>query len=93
MAHHTVLVISSSTPITTAVPADRGEVEPPASNQRAIEAVLSSVGMRMLVISDLHLGERRQRDVLTRRPPLGALLDALADIERLVWLGECGRAI
>jgi len=49
--------------------------------------------MRMLVISDLHLGERRQRDVLTRRPPLGALLDALADIERLVWLGECGRAI
>ena len=44
--------------------------------------------MRTLVISDLHLGVRRQRDVLTRRAPLAALLEALADFERLVLLGD-----
>ena len=44
--------------------------------------------MRTLVISDLHLGMRRQRDVLTRRAPLAALLEALADVERLVLLGD-----
>ena len=44
--------------------------------------------MRTLVISDLHLGERRERDVLTRRQPLAALLDVLAAVERLVLLGD-----
>ena len=49
---------------------------------------LSLGGTRTLVISDLHLGMRRQRDVLTRRAPLAALVEALADVERLVLLGD-----
>ena len=44
--------------------------------------------MRTLVISDLHLGMRNQRDVLRRRAPLAVLLDALAQVERLVLLGD-----
>jgi calcineurin-like phosphoesterase family protein len=44
--------------------------------------------MRTLVISDLHLGMRLERDVLRRSEPLAVLLDALADIERLVLLGD-----
>jgi hypothetical protein len=44
--------------------------------------------MRTLVISDLHLGMRHQRDVLRRRAPLDTLLDALADVDRLVLLGD-----
>ena len=44
--------------------------------------------MRTLVISDLHLGMRYQRDVLRRRAPLAVLLDALADVGRLVLLGD-----
>ena len=44
--------------------------------------------MRTLVISDLHLGMRHQRDVLRRPAPLAVLLDALADVERLVLLGD-----
>ena len=44
--------------------------------------------MRTLVISDLHLGMRLERDVLRRRAPLAVLLDALDDAERLVLLGD-----
>jgi UDP-2,3-diacylglucosamine pyrophosphatase LpxH len=44
--------------------------------------------MRTLVISDLHLGMRYQRDVLRRGEPLAVLVDALADAERLVLLGD-----
>jgi metallophosphoesterase superfamily enzyme len=44
--------------------------------------------MRTLVISDLHLGMRLERDVLRRRAPLGVLLEALADVQRLVLLGD-----
>jgi UDP-2,3-diacylglucosamine pyrophosphatase LpxH len=41
-----------------------------------------------LVISDLHLGNRGGNDVLRRPAALAALLDALADIDRLVLLGD-----
>jgi hypothetical protein len=44
--------------------------------------------MRTLVISDLHLGMRYRRDVLRGRRPLAVLLDALADVQRLVLLGD-----
>ena len=44
--------------------------------------------MRTLVISDLHLGMRLERDVLRHRAPLAVLLDALADVARLVLLGD-----
>jgi len=44
--------------------------------------------MRTLVISDLHLGMRLERDVLRRGAPLDVLLDALADVQRLVLLGD-----
>lgn len=44
--------------------------------------------MRTLVISDLHLGMRYERDVLRRRAPLDILLDALAEVDRLVLLGD-----
>ena len=44
--------------------------------------------MRTLVISDLHLGMRREQDVLTRREPLALLLKAVADVDRLVLLGD-----
>jgi predicted phosphodiesterase len=44
--------------------------------------------LRTLVISDLHLGNRGRRDVLRRPPALERLLDALADVERLVLLGD-----
>jgi UDP-2,3-diacylglucosamine pyrophosphatase LpxH len=44
--------------------------------------------VRTLVISDLHLGMRLQRDVLRHRAPLACLLDALADVGRLVLLGD-----
>jgi hypothetical protein len=44
--------------------------------------------MRTLIISDLHLGSTSGADLL-RRPELRApLLDALADVERLVLLGD-----
>ena len=45
-------------------------------------------GMRTLVISDLHLGMRYERDVLRRRAPLAVLLEALGGVERLVLLGD-----
>ena len=44
--------------------------------------------MRTLVISDLHLGSRLGRDVLRRPPALAVLLDALAEVDRLVLLGD-----
>ena len=44
--------------------------------------------MRTLVISDLHLGMPEEHDVLRRRAPLAVLLDALADVQRLVLLGD-----
>ena len=44
--------------------------------------------MRILVISDLHLGSRLGRDVLRYPEPLAALLAELADVDRLVLLGD-----
>lgn len=44
--------------------------------------------MRTLVVSDFHLGERLEHDVLRRPEPLERLLDALRGIERLVLLGD-----
>ena len=44
--------------------------------------------MRTLVISDLHLGARLQRDVLRHPEALEPLLRALEDVERLVLLGD-----
>ena len=44
--------------------------------------------MRTLVISDLHLGARIERDVLRRSEALGLLLAALEDVDRLVLLGD-----
>jgi UDP-2,3-diacylglucosamine pyrophosphatase LpxH len=44
--------------------------------------------VRTLIVSDLHLGARLQRAVLTRPGPLGALLDSLDGVERLVLLGD-----
>jgi hypothetical protein len=41
-----------------------------------------------LVISDLHLGSRLERDVLRRPEALEALLDAVAGADRLVLLGD-----
>ena len=44
--------------------------------------------MRTLVVSDLHLGARLRRDVLSRGQALEALLDALDGVDRLVLLGD-----
>ena len=44
--------------------------------------------MRTLVISDLHLGTRLARDVLQAPAPRERLLRALADVDRLVLLGD-----
>jgi UDP-2,3-diacylglucosamine pyrophosphatase LpxH len=44
--------------------------------------------MRTLVISDLHLGAGFGADVLRRPGPRAALIEALADVERLVLLGD-----
>jgi UDP-2,3-diacylglucosamine pyrophosphatase LpxH len=44
--------------------------------------------MRTLVISDLHLGRRLDRDVLRRPAALAALLRALEGVQRLVLLGD-----
>ena len=44
--------------------------------------------MRTLVVSDLHLGTRLERDVLRRAEALEALLGALEGVERLVLLGD-----
>lgn len=44
--------------------------------------------MRTLIVSDLHLGAHRGRDVLRRPAAMGALLDAIGDCDRLVLLGD-----
>jgi UDP-2,3-diacylglucosamine pyrophosphatase LpxH len=44
--------------------------------------------VRTLVISDLHLGARLQRDVLRHPEALDVLLEALDGVERLVLLGD-----
>jgi calcineurin-like phosphoesterase family protein len=44
--------------------------------------------MRTLVISDLHLGVRNRAEALTRPAALSVLLDRLADVDRLVLLGD-----
>ncbi len=44
--------------------------------------------LRTLVISDLHLGSRVDRDVLRAPVPRARLLRALADVDRLVLLGD-----
>src|SRR3954451_3608550 len=48
----------------------------------------SSRGVRTLIVSDLHLGARLQRDVLQRPAALAALLDAIEQADRLVLLGD-----
>jgi predicted phosphodiesterase len=44
--------------------------------------------VRTLVVSDLHLGSRLERDVLRRPEALAALLGALDGVDRLVLLGD-----
>ncbi|MGI8580193.1 MAG: metallophosphoesterase [Solirubrobacteraceae bacterium] len=44
--------------------------------------------MRTLVVSDLHLGARTQVDLLRAAEPRARLMAALADIDRLVLLGD-----
>jgi Calcineurin-like phosphoesterase len=44
--------------------------------------------MRTLVISDLHLGVRARSEALRRPAALAVLLERLADIDRLVLLGD-----
>lgn len=44
--------------------------------------------MTTLVVSDLHLGSRSQVDVLRRPEPLEALAAAVAEVDRLVILGD-----
>ena len=44
--------------------------------------------MRTLVVSDLHLGSRLERDVLRRPVALDALLAAVGRADRLVLLGD-----
>jgi len=44
--------------------------------------------VRTLVVSDLHLGAGTGADVLRRPGPRAALIEALADVERLVLLGD-----
>jgi UDP-2,3-diacylglucosamine pyrophosphatase LpxH len=44
--------------------------------------------MRTLVVSDLHLGTRLGRDVLRFERPREALLEAVAEADRLVLLGD-----
>jgi hypothetical protein len=44
--------------------------------------------MRTLILSDLHLGSRSQSDLL-RRPEMRApLLEAVAEVDRVVLLGD-----
>ena len=44
--------------------------------------------MRTLVISDLHLGRDRARDLLRRAELRAPLLEALRGVDRLVILGD-----
>jgi hypothetical protein len=50
--------------------------------------VANITGMRTLVLSDFHLGDRLQRAVLRKPAALEALLDSLAGVDRLVLLGD-----
>jgi UDP-2,3-diacylglucosamine pyrophosphatase LpxH len=54
---------------------------------------ISWPGLRTLVISDLHLGNRARHDVLRRPAPLARLLEALDDVDRLVLLGDLAELI
>ncbi len=49
--------------------------------------------MPTLIISDLHLGNRAQRDVLRRRAPRERLLAALDGVQRLVLLGDVAELV
>ena len=44
--------------------------------------------MGTLIVSDLHLGARTGIDLLRRERPRDALLEAVAEAERLVLLGD-----
>lgn len=44
--------------------------------------------MRTLIVSDLHLGSRLRRDVLRQPGPRRILLDAIAEADQLVLLGD-----
>ncbi|MEA2317351.1 MAG: hypothetical protein QOD44_1540 [Solirubrobacteraceae bacterium] len=46
------------------------------------------IGVRTIVLSDLHLGTRLRRDVLRSPRALAALLEALEGVDRLVLLGD-----
>jgi predicted phosphodiesterase len=49
--------------------------------------------VRTLVISDLHLGNRGGRDVLRRADPLERLTEAVAQVDRLVLLGDLAELV
>lgn len=49
--------------------------------------------MRTLVISDLHLGNRADHDVLRRPAPRTRLLDALHGVDQLVLLGDLAELV
>jgi UDP-2,3-diacylglucosamine pyrophosphatase LpxH len=49
--------------------------------------------VRTLVISDLHLGNRAERDVLRRPAPLERLAEAASQCDRLVILGDCAELV
>src|SRR6185437_2873169 len=51
-------------------------------------AGLRGSALRTLVVSDLHLGARAEKDVLRRQAPRRALLSALEGVDRLVLLGD-----
>ena len=44
--------------------------------------------MRTLIVSDLHLGSNSEIDLLRRAPVRAALIERLADVDRLVLLGD-----
>jgi hypothetical protein len=44
--------------------------------------------MRTLIVSDLHLGSHSEIDLLRRAPVRAALIERLADVDRLVLLGD-----
>lgn len=50
--------------------------------------VVVSGPVRTLVVSDLHLGAARGRDVLRRQGPLAGLVGAARTVDRLVLLGD-----
>ena len=44
--------------------------------------------MRTLIVSDLHLGSGSRSDVLRRAEPREPLLEAIADVDRVILLGD-----